>query len=102
MKTKSITLLMLLPIVWLSSCTKEDICDGMGTLELTNDSHSTVQRIMIDGVNYGTLDPNESKEIKLSPGQHEWQLVGISGGSGCSAATVIIVECQTLGFSCGG
>jgi len=84
-----------------TSC--EDLfCDGKGTLKLTNDSHSTVQRIMINGVNYGSLDPDESKEIELTPGVYMWQLVGISGGTGCSAAAVTIVECETQGFSCGG
>ena len=39
-------------------------CEGMGTLKLTNKSHNTVHRIMIDGVNYGTLDPDESKEYR--------------------------------------
>ena len=72
----------------------------MGTLELTNKSIGTVQRIMIDGVNYGSLDPSESKEISLAPGEHTFQQVGISGGSGCSEAKVIIVAGQTSGFSC--
>jgi hypothetical protein len=72
----------------------------MGTLKLTNNSSNTVQRAMIDGVNHGSIDPGQSKEIKLAAGQHDWQLVGISGGTGCSAAKVTIVECQTTGFSC--
>ena len=55
---------------------------------------------MIDGVNYGSLDPSESKEISLAPGEHTFQQVGISGGSGCSEAKVIIVAGQTSGFSC--
>jgi len=75
-------------------------CDGMGTLKLTNESHNTVQRVMIDGVNYGTLDSGEAKEYKLAPGQHAFQQTGLSGGSGCSPAYVIIVECETSGFSC--
>lgn len=75
-------------------------CDGKGYLKLTNNSLNTVQRIMIDGVNYGSLDPGESKSISLPAGEHEFQQVGISGGSGCSAAKVIIIECETQGFSC--
>jgi hypothetical protein len=83
-----------------TSC--EDLtCNGKGTLRLTNDSHSTVQKVMINGVNYGTLDPDESKDFELSPGMYTWQLVGISGGTGCSAAVVTITECDTQGFSCG-
>jgi hypothetical protein len=86
----------------LTSCKNKDSdCNGNGTLKLTNSSHSTVQRAMVDGVNYGSIDPGGSKEIKLPPGQHDWQLVGISGGSGCSAAKVTIVECKTAGFECG-
>lgn len=83
-----------------ASCTKDPICNGMGTLKLTNNSQRTVQRIMVDGVNYGSLDPSESKEYSLAPGQHDFQQVGISGGTGCSAAKVTIVECKTSGFSC--
>lgn len=75
-------------------------CGGKGYLKLTNESINTVQRIMIDGVNYGSLDPGESEIISLPAGEHEFQLVGISGGSGCSSAKVIIIECETQGFSC--
>ena len=55
---------------------------------------------MVDGVNHGTIDPGESKEISIAAGEHEFQQVGISGGTGCSAAKVIIVECETSGYSC--
>lgn len=72
----------------------------MGTLRLTNKSISTVQRIMIDGINYGTIDPDESKDISLAPGTHVFQQVGISGGGGCSEASVIIVAGRTSAFSC--
>jgi len=81
------------------SC-EESSCDGKGTLSLENKSIDTVQRIMIDGVNYGSLDPGEKEEIELAAGQHVWQLVGISGGAGCSEAYVIIQECETTAFSC--
>lgn len=102
MKTTTHSLFLLISFISLtflfSSCDK--ICDGTGTLKLTNDSHNTVQKLMVDGVNYGTIDPDESKEIELAPGQHSFQQVGISGGTGCSEASVIIVECKTTGFSC--
>lgn len=78
----------------------ELVCNGKGILSLENKSLNTVQRIMIDGVNYGSLDPGKKKEIELAPGQHLWQLVGLSGGTGCSAAYVIIQECETSAFSC--
>lgn len=57
---------------------------------------------MIDGVNYGSLDPGESQTITLPAGEHEFQLVGISGGTGCSPAKVIIIECESQGFECSG
>jgi hypothetical protein len=81
------------------SCSKL-ICNGKGTLKLTNKSTNTVQKIMINGVNYGTIDPGESKSVELVPGSYTFQQVGISGGTGCSQATVNIVECKTQGFSC--
>ena len=101
MKTRKQILILIFAFIGLfilSSC--KETCDGMGTLKLTNKSISTVQRIMVDGVNYGTIDPGESKEIELAPGEHDFQQLGISGGSGCSAAKIIIVECKTTGFSC--
>jgi hypothetical protein len=73
---------------------------GKGTLELTNNSLLTVQTIMINGVSYGTLDPGKEKSIDLSPGVYTWQLVGLAGGTGCSAATVTITECDTQAFKC--
>jgi len=104
MKNKKHALILMLcliaPFIWLSSCKKEDKCDGMGTLKLSNNSLNTVQRLMVDGVNHGTIDPGESKEISLAPGEHDFQFVGISGGTGCSTAKVIIVECKTSGFAC--
>src|SRR5271157_4470392 len=83
------------------SCTKDD-CNGEGTLSLTNKSSNTVQRIMINGVNYGTIDPGDKKDIKLVPGVYSWQLVGLYGGTGCSGAEVTITACVTQGFSCNG
>ena len=77
-------------------------CEGKGYLKLTNKSTGTVQRIIIDGINYGSLDPGESKSISLPAGEHEFQQVGISGGAGCSPAKVIIIECETQGFECNG
>lgn len=85
-------------LIIILSC--ESDCSSRGYLQLTNKSLNTIQKIMIDGVNYGTLDPGESKTITLAVGEHEFQQVGISGGSGCSAAKVIIIECETQGFSC--
>lgn len=83
------------------SCEKL-LCSGKGTLSVENSSHSTVQKLMVNGVNYGTLDPGETKKVDLTPGPYVWQLVGISGGTGCSIAEVNISECQTSSFKCGG
>jgi len=76
------------------------LCNGKGTLSLENKSTNTVQKIMINGVNYGTIDPGETKKVDLVPGTYTFQQVGISGGTGCSQATVNIVECKTQAFSC--
>jgi hypothetical protein len=81
----------------------DDACaNGKGTLNLENTSISTVQRIMINGVNYGTLDPGEEKDIELSPGEYVFQQIGLSGGSGCSPAFVTITACDWQGFTCKG
>jgi len=85
-------------LIVLPSCKKD--CNGNGTLSLKNASLNTVQKIMVDGVNYGTLDPGEHKDISLAAGEHEFQFVGISGGNGCCPAKVIIVECKKTGFQC--
>jgi hypothetical protein len=100
MKSKQFILVAIaLTVAMLSSSCKKD-CSGMGTLELTNKSLNTVHKVMVDGVNYGTIDPGESKEIQLAAGEHTFQQIGISGGSGCSQGTVIIIECEKTGFSC--
>ena len=91
---------ILIITIGILSCINGCKDDSMGTLELTNKSIGTVQRIMIDGVNYGSLDPSESKDISLAPGQHKFQQVGISGGSGCNEASVIIVAGETSSYSC--
>ena len=93
-------LAMILVVVSDISCLKT--CSGNGKLDLKNTSSSTTQRIMIDGVSYGSIGPGESKSISLAAGHHNWQLVGISGGSGCTAAEVTIVECETSSYYCSG
>jgi hypothetical protein len=101
-KTRMIFIAIAMILVISSSCDKssDTTCDGMGTLSVKNTSLNTVQRLMIDGVNYGSLDPGTSKDAKLAPGTHSWQLIGISGGQGCSVASVIIVTCQTSSYEC--
>lgn len=90
-------------LVSLISCKEEDPCpSGLGTLKLRNTSINTVQRVLIDGVNYGILNPGEEGSYDLPPGNHEFQQLGISGGTGCSPATVIIQECKVSSFFCSG
>ena len=72
-----------------------------GTLSLKNTSTGTVQQILIDNVNYGSLDPGKSKDIKLPPGEHVFEMKGISGGTGCAPASVTIVGGKTEAFQCG-
>jgi len=84
------------------SCDNMCLNGGKGTLSVENRSLNTVQRLMINGVNYGSVDPGETLDVELNPGVYEWQLVGLSGGTGCSAAVVTINECETSSFSCSG
>ena len=104
---KKITLSFLaLILLSMSSCVKQEDDDndcpqaGYGWFKVTNGSLGTVQRMMIDGTNYGTMDPGDVMNIPLPAGQHDYIFEGISGGAGCSAATVTIVECQTEGRQC--
>lgn len=71
-----------------------------GTIRCSNTSLHTVQKIMINGTNYGTIDPGEFRDISLAPGSWTLQFVGISGGSGCSASSFNIAACQSMGRSC--
>lgn len=83
-----------------SACDKEFFCDGRGELTVTNKSLNTVQQILIDGTNYGTIDPDESKTIELPAGKYTLQIKGVSGGSGCSSSQVTIDACGSVGRSC--
>ena len=71
-----------------------------GTLKLTNASQYTVQKVLVDGIEYGTLDPGKYVEIELAPGEHYFQQVSVSGYGGCNVARVIIVECETAAYEC--
>ena len=84
------------------SCKENCLVKNKGTLKLTNTSTSTVMRALVDGVNHGTLDPNESIEIELGAGSHTFLFEGISGGAGCSQGSVIIISCETSAFTCSG
>lgn len=100
--------LLAIPLLFLASCDRDDDDNATpgttpcntGTLRCTNTSNATVQRIMISGTNYGSLDPGETRSIELAPGSWSLQFVGISGGSGCSASNFNIAACQTVNRSC--
>lgn len=88
----------------ITSCSEEkkDNCikPGYGLLKITNGSNTTVHKILIGGTNYGTLDPGETGSYLLPAGSHTIESVGLSGGSGCGQATVIIVACSTEARVC--
>jgi len=100
--------LLAMPFLFLASCDPDDDDNATpnpptcstGTLRCTNTSSNTVQRIMISGTNYGSLDPGETRSIDLAPGSWSLQFVGISGGSGCSASTFNIAACQSVSRGC--
>lgn len=98
MKTTLRLLLAATIIFSMPSCKKY----SKGRLSVSNTSVNTVQRIMIDGTNYGSLDPGNKKEFEFEPGKYTVQLVGISGGTGCSASIVTVVKGETHGVSCSG
>lgn len=87
-------------MLFFSACDKELFCDGRGELVVTNKSLHTVQQITIDGTNYGTIDPGETKTIELPAGKYNLQFEGVSGGAGCSPSQVTIDACGTIGRSC--
>jgi len=96
---KVVSLISAFVVLFSISC-KELCLTGTGTLTLENKSLHTVQKIMINGVNYGTIDPDESKDIELSPGTYYVEQDGISGGTGCSAFVVNMVACVPQAYSC--
>jgi len=71
----------------------------IGILELTNNSISTVQQVIVNDSIYGTLNPGKSMGIKLAPGNYHWQLKGING-EGCNAIYGTIVAGYTQSFNC--
>lgn len=84
-----------------TSCAKEFLCDGKGTLTVKNSSLHTVQQIVISGTDYGTIDPGESKEIDLTAGTWKLKFVGISGGEGCTSESEFVIDaCGELGRQC--
>lgn len=71
-----------------------------GTLYCHNASTNTVQRVLLSGTNYGSLDPGESRSFELAPGNWTLQFVGISGGPGCDESIFNIAACQTVSRAC--
>ncbi|MDX2134740.1 MAG: hypothetical protein SFV52_08140 [Saprospiraceae bacterium] len=102
MKVASIIMLCIASciIVLFTACDEEARCDGRGELVVTNKSLRTVQMIIIDGTNYGTIDPDETKTIELPSGKYTLEFDGVSGGGGCSPSQVTIDACGSVGRSC--
>ncbi len=71
-----------------------------GYIHVRNTSLHTVQRLLIDNINYGSLDPGQERYVEKLPGNYLVQLIGLAGGSGCAAATVHVIPCSTDGFMC--
>jgi len=99
MKTLKFTFLIAL-FISLTSCENIELCGGTGTLTVKNASINTVQRIVISGTNYGTLDPGEEMEIELAEGAWELESIGLSGGDGCGVSWFNITECDEIGRQC--
>lgn len=104
-KTNFFFLLLATILLIASSCEalEEDIsdpsCKDIGYLRLTNGSLNTIQMILIDGTNYGTLDPGDTGTYTLGVGRHDFQFKGVNG-SGCAPASVVIAECKTESRIC--
>lgn len=97
----------LIGLLNLSSCAEEElIClaihggTNQGSLKLLNKSLQTIQELIVERKSRGTIGPGESKRISLSPGSHEIEMLGISGGGGCNISTVIIAQCKTTKLTC--
>ncbi len=83
-----------------SSGLNSDCGSSTGSIYVHNSSLHTVQRILIEGANAGSLDPGEERYIEKVPGVYTVQLIGISGGPGCSPAEVHVAACSVDGISC--
>lgn len=90
--------------IFFQSCMPEDVetsdCSDSGTLVLQNTSANTVQKILIDGTNYGILYPGDKQEIDLPVGKYEVYLKSTSGGRGCSPSYVTLQDCDRIGRQC--
>lgn len=97
-------LLLILSIVfYLSSCETDLFCPtGTGTLVAENTSLNTIQQLIIDDSNYGTLDPGEVKYIELPEGKYTLLFKGISGGGGCRSGQVTIGCNLNVFMNCSG
>jgi len=75
-------------------------CSGDGFLIASNKSTNTLQRLMIDGVNFGSLDPGEETTVRIAEGTHDLEFQSIGGSGGCYASKLVIVECDTESRTC--
>ena len=105
MKTKLSTLLLLTALIAGLSFNCSDIigvdCDSKGYIQVTNNTKSNKNyKVIIDGMNYGTLAPGQGENYKVNIGAHLVSIEFQEGGAACSAAYVDVQECQTRGLSC--
>lgn len=95
------TLFLIMTVLSLVSCDKEAFCGGKGTLTVKNSSLHTVQEIFISNTSYGTIDPDETKEIELPAGTYKLKFKGISGGPGCNSESEFVLDaCGDVGRQC--
>jgi hypothetical protein len=88
-------------VAGLAGCPEKDIgCGGYGTLNLTNSSAGTTQKILVDGIDFGTITPGQIIDVRISVGTHTLEMKGVSGGRGCSPGSVITYECETKIYNC--
>ena len=88
-------------VIILTSCDDLNLCEGKGTLEITNSSCYSAQELIIDNVSYGFIDPGETMQADIAEGGHYFRIENRCGG-GCNEAYVKIIECQTSSFNCDG
>ncbi len=92
-----------------TSCKKDDVYEPepepevtVGWLLLSNKSSNTIQKITIDGSNYGTIYPGKEEIYELYPGKYEVKIEGVNREGGCSPFFVTIIAGATQAYSCSG
>jgi len=79
---------------------EEDCNDGWGELCVENKSLHTVQKVIINGASYGTLDPGDKECFSVPVGATTLEFRGVNGGSGCNPCVNNIPDCGVINKSC--